>query len=177
MSLDKFKPLDTKFYNRIILKEPLTIFFKIFTNLASFKFFIIICFLFYFILPKTPALLYIFLMLIDALLIEIFKRLIKRERPNIKRLVKEKGYSYPSGHTTSATCFYGFTIFLTLASDIILPLKLIISLSLIFFIFLIGFSRIYLGVHYLSDIIGGLLIGSSYLLLYIYLTNNILNFL
>ena len=73
----------------------------------------------------------------------------------------------------SAISFYGFILFLVLISNIILPFKIIISISIIIIILFIGLSRIFLGVHYLSDIIGAIFIGTNYILLYIYLLQNI----
>ena len=116
-------------------------------------------------------------MIIDAIIVFIAKHIIKRERPNINRIVEEKGYSYPSGHTFSATCFYGLVMFLINISSITLGYQLLITIALISIILLIGFSRIYLGVHYFSDCIGGLLLSSSYIILYVYLVYDVLKLL
>ena len=151
---------------------------KIITNFASTKFFIFICFIFLlFLKEKKIAYLFIGIMLGCSLVVGFFKNIIKRERPDINRLVYEKGYSYPSGHTVSAISFYGFILFLAIISNIVLPFKIILSFILILLILLIGFSRIFLGVHYFSDIIGAIILGFSYLLLYIYIVNHILNFI
>ena len=77
----------------------------------------------------------------------------------------------------TATIFYGFIIFLIIISEVILLVKIIMIVVNIFLILLIGYSRIYLGVHYFSDVIGALLFGSSYLLLYILFTYFILKIL
>ena len=85
--------------------------------------------------------------------------------------MREKGYSFPSGHTLCAITFYGFLILLISSSTILLPIKIILILSLLSLIYLIGYSRIFLGVHYFSDVIGALLLGFSYILLIVYLVS------
>ena len=173
----KLSRIDNIVYNKIKLNNKKTIFFKYFTNLASTKYFIIICLLLIIFLKNKLALLISIAMIIDAIIVFIAKHIIKRERPNINRIVEEKGYSYPSGHTFSATCFYGLVMFLINISSITLGYQLLITIALISIILLIGFSRIYLGVHYFSDCIGGLLLSSSYIILYVYLVSDILKLL
>ena len=173
----KLSRIDNIVYNKIKLNNKKTIFFKYFTNLASTKYFIIICLLLIIFLKNKLALLISVAMIIDAIIVFIAKHIIKRERPNINRIVEEKGYSYPSGHTFSATCFYGLVMFLINISSITLGYQLLIIIPLISIILLIGFSRIYLGVHYFSDCIGGLLLSSSYIILYVYLVYDVLKLL
>lgn len=174
---NKLSRIDDIVYNKIKLNNKKTIFFKYFTNLASTKYFIIICLLLIIFLKNKLALLISIAMIIDAIIVFIAKHIIKRERPNINRIVEEKGYSYPSGHTFSATCFYGLVMFLINISSITLGYQLLIIIPLISIILLIGFSRIYLGVHYFSDCIGGLLLSSSYIILYVYLVYDVLKLL
>lgn len=174
---NKLSRIDDIVYNKIKLNNKKTIFFKYFTNLASTKYFIIICLLLIIFLKNKLALLISVAMIIDAIIVFIAKHIIKRERPNINRIVEEKGYSYPSGHTFSATCFYGLMIFLVTMSSLSLGYQLLIIIPLISIILLIGFSRIYLGVHYFSDCIGGLLLSSSYIILYVYLVYDVLKLL
>ena len=174
---NKLSRIDNIVYNKIKLNNKKTIFFKYFTNLASTKYFIIICLLLIIFLKNKLALLISIAMIIDAIIVFIAKHIIKRERPNINRIVEEKGYSYPSGHTFSATCFYGLVMFLINISSITLGYQLLITIALISIILLIGFSRIYLGVHYFSDCIGGLLLSSSYIILYVYLVYDVLKLL
>lgn len=101
------------------------------------------------------------------LLNRILKLIVARERPNVLRLVSEEGYSFPSGHAMVSMGFYGFLIYLSYKNIKNKKIKypLIIFLSIL--ILLIGISRIYLGVHYATDVIGGFIIGIVYLFIYI----------
>ena len=168
--------LDNNFYNKIKITNLKTRIFKIITNLASAKFVALLCLiLLIFVKNKVIPITIIINMLIMWGLIGVLKNTFKRERPNINRLVEEKGYSYPSGHTMTATIFYGFIIFLIVISNLILPLKWTLIILLVLLIMFVGYTRVYLGVHFLSDVIGAILFGSSYLLLYIYFTYFILS--
>ncbi len=170
--------LDKSVYDQIKINKIKTLVWKIITMFGSAKFVILLCLIFLLVLKnKQTAIIIIINMLIMWGLIGILKNIFKRKRPNINRLVEEKGYSYPSGHTMTATIFYGFIIFLIIISEVILLVKIIMIVVNIFLILLIGYSRIYLGVHYFSDVIGALLFGSSYLLLYIFFTYFILKIL
>jgi len=174
----RLEKIDKVFYNSISFKKSKDVFFKTITYLASTPYFIILCVILLLLISnKRLALLISIAMIIDAGIVYIIKHIMKRERPNIKRLVEENGYSYPSGHTFSATCFYGLTIFIVWSLSLPLILQILLTILLINLILTIAYSRIYLGVHYFSDTIGGLLISSSYLFLYIFIVSDILNFL
>ena len=174
----KLTVIDNKFYNHIKITNLKTNMYKIITTLANGKYIAFLCLLMFIIIKdKTIPILIIINMIITWLLIGLTKNIFKRQRPNINRLVFEKGYSYPSGHTFTSTTFYGFIIFFLIISNLIISLKVIILVFLTIIILLVGYSRIYLGVHYLSDVISSLLLGTTYLLLYIYFTYFILNLL
>lgn len=89
----------------------------------------------------------------------ILKRFIDRARPGIEHLVSVETLSYPSGHAMSAMAFYGFLIYLIYRFKMNIFLKVGIIIILIFLILSIGISRIYLGVHFPSDIAGGFIAG------------------
>lgn len=97
----------------------------------------------------------------------VLKILFSRNRPADINLIVETGFSFPSGHAMMSLGIYGFLIYLLLLSDKNKISKIIGSASLILLIFLIGISRIYLGVHYATDVIAGFIISASYLLLFI----------
>lgn len=101
------------------------------------------------------------------LLNRILKSIIARPRPQVLRLVQESGYSFPSGHSMVSMGFYGFLIYLIYIKIKNKKIKypLIILLSVL--IFSIGISRIYLGVHYATDVIGGFIIAVIYLIIFV----------
>lgn len=103
----------------------------------------------------------------SALLNKILKHIVQRSRPTEHRIIDESGYSFPSGHSMVSAAFYGFLIYLIYKNvkNKYLKWGLIALLSLL--IFLIGTSRIYLGVHYTSDVLAGFLVAISYLIIFI----------
>ena len=80
-------------------------------------------------------------------------------------MINESGFSFPSGHAMVATAFYGILIFLILKTDIKKVYKKIWIIVLSTVILLIGISRIYLGVHYASDVIAGFSLSISYIII------------
>jgi undecaprenyl-diphosphatase len=80
-------------------------------------------------------------------------------------LVVEQGFSYPSGHAMGSLIYYGFLAYLVLRSQRGNPLKILLGSSFIAITLFIGFSRIYLGVHYPSDVLAGFSAGIVWLLL------------
>ena len=92
------------------------------------------------------------------------KYLFARARPS-STIHQESFYSFPSAHATIAVAFFGFVLYTFFRENSNFSTKLKIFFISLVFIFLMGFSRIYLGAHYLSDIWGGYLIGSIWLLI------------
>ena len=99
---------------------------------------------------------------IVTILNQIIKFIMQRPRPTEFRIIEETGYSFPSGHSMVSLAFYGYLIYLIYKyiNNKHLKRTLIIILSVL--ICIIGVSRIYLGVHYTSDVLGGFLICISY---------------
>ena len=104
----------------------------------------------------------------------IFKNIIRRDRPNILRLITQGGFSYPSGHSMITMCCYGYLFYYVFnyVKNKYLRTFLLIILSII--IISIPISRIYVGVHYFSDVIGGLLLGGCILFIVIKYGNKII---
>ena len=105
-------------------------------------------------------------LVIVAILNQILKYLFQRDRPEIFRIVDATGYSFPSGHTMVSTAFYGFLIYLIYKNVKNKYVKWGGILILSILILLIGMSRIYLGVHYTSDVLAGLLLSVAYLIVF-----------
>lgn len=108
---------------------------------------------------------------IVTILNQIIKFIMQRPRPTEFRIIEETGYSFPSGHSMVSLAFYGYLVYLIYKyiNNKHLKRTLIIILSIL--ICIIGVSRIYLGVHYTSDVLGGFLISLAYLIIYIELVN------
>ncbi len=106
-----------------------------------------------------------------TILNQLLKFILQRPRPTEFRIINEIGYSFPSGHSMISMAFYGFLIYLIYKNikNKYLKISLIMILSLL--IVMIGISRIYLGVHYTSDVCAGFLISIAYLIIYIKVAN------
>lgn len=101
----------------------------------------------------------LFVMIIAGLSNLALKQVINRARPDAAHLVAVETLSYPSGHAMGAIAFYGFLIYLFYNFKMNTWLKTSIILIFSFLILAIGISRIYLGVHYPSDVVGGFIAG------------------
>ena len=101
----------------------------------------------------------ILVLLLSSLSNVVLKKVINRERPSLEHLVAVSTLSYPSGHSMSAMAFYGFLIYLSFRFSGSWWLKAAAFIGFGGLILLIGISRIYLGVHYPSDVIAGFLGG------------------
>lgn len=109
---------------------------------------------------------------IDTLINKIFKITIKRDRPS-NILIVDHEYSFPSGHSMASMFFYGYIIYKIKNSNMNTSLKRLFIILLILLILLIGFSRLYLGAHYLSDILCGYSLSIILLIIFIYISNKI----
>jgi undecaprenyl-diphosphatase len=112
-----------------------------------------------------------FAVAIGQAVLNILKVVFQRPRP--KTDVYVFSYSFPSGHVFSATVIYGFCIYLTFRFIKNATVKWIVSALLALLILLIGFSRVYLGVHWLSDVLAGYATGFAWLLFSIFVAKTI----
>jgi len=98
----------------------------------------------------------------------LMKEIVQRPRPPIEfRMVEESSFSFPSGHSMTSATFYGLIIYFVLKKVKNKKLRNAILVMLSTLVLLIGISRIYLGVHYASDVIAGFAFAIVYLVLYI----------
>lgn len=154
-----------------IMNDGLTPILKVITELGGVAFTIIAGVLIFIFCKKIRW--FVTFDLVGVTLInQLLKHIIRRPRPNILRLVEESGYSFPSGHSMVSMAFYGIIIYLVYknVSNKYLKWLLISLLSLL--ILSIGFSRIYVGVHYFTDVAGGFLLGLAYVVIYVNIYNN-----
>ena len=160
---DKTILFDSFIYNLFLRNDFLTYFFKFITFFASEIAIIIMCLIFILINPKSGF--FVSLNAVNILVLNVCLKLIfMRERPLNLMIISESGYSFPSGHAMGALGFYGFIIYLINYYDF--KGKKLLSILLSILIILIGLSRIYLGVHYASDVIAGYIISLAYLIIY-----------
>lgn len=93
----------------------------------------------------------------------LLKLIYQRQRPDLEHLDKVTGYSFPSGHAMASFAFYGFMAYMVFLN--IKDKRLRYSMMVVFILlaFAIGISRIYLGVHFASDVIGGFIGGGAWI--------------
>ena len=97
----------------------------------------------------------------------LLKLLFMRSRPLGEQLAFAEGYSFPSGHATLALVFYGFIIYLLLDDNKKGHNKILAGLIAVL-ILMIGISRVYLNVHYATDVLAGFMLGSILLAVFIF---------
>ena len=159
---------DSVVYNFLVnnRNEVLNNFFKIITQFGSALVLIIITILcVIFIRDKKYKILVPANLVTIAIINIVLKNFFLRPRPNEFRLIEETGYSFPSGHAMASTAFYGLLIYIVheKVENKILRNTICIMLGLL--ILLISISRIYVGVHYTSDVIAGTCFSIAYLIL------------
>jgi membrane-associated phospholipid phosphatase len=161
MIFDKIKPRVNTINNKIML-------FITFLGKHQFLIPANLFLIFYFIVVKKQtwfSIRVITIAISSLVLMLLLKQLFQRKRPLSPLLKAAKGLSFPSGHAIMAVTFYGLLIYILQHVIVIDWLKYLLAVLVIGLILLIGFSRIYLRVHYTSDVLGGFIIGLLWLLI------------
>ncbi|MFH1238118.1 MAG: phosphatase PAP2 family protein [archaeon] len=157
----------TNIFMQSIQTSQLTIFSKvlalIFDPITLIAISLIIAIYLYVKSSKKKGIIFTSAILLTGILIKVSKEIFQRTRP-LNQIVQEIGFSFPSGHSTMAVVFFGLIVYL-FSKNKSKKIKLISSLIAILTIFLVGFTRIYLRVHWLTDIIGGFIFGGIILFL------------
>lgn len=155
------------FVSNYVISDGVTPFVKFITWFGSTIGIIVMCFVFLFVIRNKKINIILVTNLICAAIINnyVLKLIFTRDRPNINPIVIENGNSFPSGHSMVSMVFYGSLIYIAYKYLNNKKLKWTIISCLSLLILLIGFTRIYLGVHYFSDVIGGFVIGGCYLII------------
>ncbi len=167
---DNIKWFDSFVYKIVTLNKlsTMTAFYKFITQFSNEFMILLICFVSFIVFKNKK---YGLLISLNAMLVflinYILKSIFTRSRPFDLMLIFESGYSFPSGHAMVSLSFYGFIIYLINKLNLDKKIKIFFSILLIILIILIGLSRIYLGVHYPSDVLAGYLISLAYLIIYI----------
>ena len=171
--LDKIIVIDNQVieFMKLIVNKYLTFIFKIFTFLGDFYIpcLIIVC-IFIFIKNRWYFLILAGGYVVAGVTSFVAKYLSLRPRPLNALISIPKSYSFPSGHTLTSVVFY-FLLWYLLTFKCSKKVKIITLIITIICITLIAISRIYLGVHYFSDVVGGYIIGIFSLIIIINVIN------
>lgn len=169
---DNVKWFDNAIYSFIILFKCdfFTTIFKCITSLCSIEFILVFTVLML-IFSKKRGKIFTFNIMFCVIINQMTKHIFVRSRPIDINLITESGYSFPSGHSMASVAFYGYFIYEVLRSSMDKYKKIIIVSLLVLIILLIGISRIYLGVHYASDVLAGFTLSTAYLIIYNYFMN------
>jgi len=103
----------------------------------------------------------------------LLKGLFDRERPSVPLLYHAKGLSFPSGHALMSVTFYGLLIYMVFKSVKNPVVKWTLIALLVLLIMIVGGSRVYLRVHYATDVIAGYCIGFLWLVFTVWMLNKI----
>lgn len=164
------KNFDYAIYNIVNILECgfMTSLFKVISFLCDVIFMIILCLVLLVVIKNKgyPITLSLNILGVSGLNLAT-KYIFSRERPIGINLVEETGYSFPSGHAMASLAFYGYVIYLVYKNIQNKWIKLVSISILSLAILLIGTSRIYLGVHFASDVLGGYILALIYLILFI----------
>lgn len=163
---NKMIVFDTEVYNSItyIRNSNMDLFFKMITKLANTSIIIVMATLLVITFEKKEKVQLLITLLTTLMSNLIIKHIIQRARPDHIRLIVEKSYSFPSGHAMISVALYGFLIYYISQKVSNKTVKVIAISFLVLLILLIGISRIYVGVHYPSDVLAGYFLSLSILL-------------
>ncbi len=150
----------------------MTNFYKVYTYLGSFYGLMIIALIFLIVCKNKKLGIGLGLnLIIVGILNFLIKIIIRRPRPADINIITESGFSFPSGHAMMSIAFFGMIIYFIYKFITNKCLKSVLIIVMYIIILMLGTSRIYLGVHYFSDVLAGFLIGYVILSVNIYLFN------
>lgn len=154
------------------IRTPLlTKIFLIITNLGSPYVLILLTLLSFLLKNKKLSFIITANLGLITIINQVLKFIVKRPRPSDLFLIVETGYSFPSGHSMVSLSFYGLLIYFIYKYFKNKKLKIFLITLFSLIIVLIGVSRVYLGVHFVSDVISGFLLSLSYLIIFIKVIN------
>ena len=154
--------------SKFLISDFVTPIAKFITNFGGAIFLIVLTIVLFIVIKNKKIGVSIFSnLVIVTILNQLLKGILQRPRPTEYRIIEETGYSFPSGHSMISMAFYGYLIYLIYKYVKNKYIKWISIVVLSLLICTIGISRIYLGVHYTSDVLGGFLISISYLVIFI----------
>ena len=173
----KYKPIDLAIFEKIKpsispVKNSIMLFI---TFLGKHQFLIPanLLLIFYFVVKHQNwfSIRIITIALSSLVLMFLLKYLFQRKRPLSPLLKAAKGLSFPSGHAIMSVTFYGLLMYILLHTIDIDWIRWLVAVLLLLLIIVIGYSRVYLRVHYASDVLAGFIIG----LLWLWISLSVLN--
>ena len=166
---DRILAWDSTIYNLLMQSRNIKLneMVILLTELGGFWVITILTIVLLITLKKKQKIMVISNVIIITILNQLLKIVFMRPRPEIMKLIEEQGYSFPSGHSMVSTAFYGLLIYLIYKNVKNKYIKFTLCTILSILILIIGLSRIYLGVHYASDVIGGVCFSIAYLIIFI----------
>lgn len=167
---NKVGNFDNLIYDKIslLISDKMTIFVRVITSFGSAAILIGITIGIMLIFKNKKHGILIGINLLSVFLFNLLLKFIyARPRPIDINLVEEGGCSFPSGHAMVSTAFYGFLIYLIFRSNINNKVKWLYSILLSLLIISICITRVYLGVHFASDVLGGMIIAIAYLIIFV----------
>lgn len=170
---NEFSTIDNNFelWIHSLANPALDLFFYCFTTLGGFagiSIMTVVSFGFLFWKRHFYSAILLLLAVGGGLLInQVLKELFRRPRPELwsSTFPEPTSFSFPSGHSTLSLCFFGIIIWIVFHLLKSWRLKIGLAALLVFCILMVGLSRIYFGVHYPTDVVGGYLAGGFWLLL------------
>lgn len=169
---DKNLSFDEKVFDLIKpwVTTTLTTFMQVITFIGSQNFLlpaniILICYYIFLKPNKTTALKIATISISSVVVMFSIKLFLQRERPLVPLIAKVHGYSFPSGHTFTSVTFYGIIAYIIHKNVKNIYLRWLAIGSLVALVILVGISRVYLKLHYASDVIAGFCLGLIWLLL------------
>ena len=177
-SMEFFSTIDanvTLFFEQIRLPVATELFLFI-TDIGSIKYALPICIgiaIFFLVKRKWIDVVWLFLLFYSVRQVNYFlKELFLRERPSFDAVYQATHYSFPSGHSMNSAAIYGFLCYLVITHLVKSNNQKMIVLTItIVLVTLIGISRIYLGVHFLTDVLAGWSAGFVWLMIFITIKN------
>ncbi len=169
VAFGKMDVIDKNIFDNIIKikNTPLTEFLRVITHLAStigISVLVVLTGILFYTKKDLSSFKYVVINVISGVvLMQVIKHIIKRARPAWKWIVQD-GFSYPSGHTISAFLLYG-TLMLLVYKKVHGKFRKSLLIGFTLMIILTGISRIYFGAHYVSDVLGSVILGTIILII------------
>ena len=169
LASNQIQAFDEKVYSffRPMISGQVTILFRVITATGGAVFLVVFTLLLVLFRKEKITRIAIPLNLVLVTLLNVvIKEIARRPRPVDIGIIEEIGFSFPSAHAMVNTAFYGFLIYLIFCNEKNKTKRNILCISLTLLILGICSSRIYLGVHYASDVLAGMCLSLIYLAIF-----------